>query len=746
LPKIDGSSRGASAPRTVLFFCVWALWLSSEYWAFGAYSYQRQQDSAEAHTAYYTALPGLIERGQVGYWHTLAGSGVEALANLRGDLLGVEAIFRVVRHWSAGAVLLWLQTVMAGCGAASLLRRHFGVQPRVALLAGAYYAMSPMYSAAYSGFAPWNGFYLPALPFALLALDWCLRSTYGLAVGAAIGALLAFGAPTASGLLVFPAIAGWLLVMAPSASRWRTMRLVLCCAIGFVVVKAPVLVSLATVVQDSQRVMRAGVAPATTVLGLGAGESLELLLASIGPIVLLVMVRRRELGWRVIFSAFAMIAVLYFIGLATRRDPWNIEVRAYLAGIVGLTWPLVLWLLVRRRDPHGDQRIDRTLMALLAIAGLVLVEPVLNRAIAAGGGAVGSYHWGRFATLFAPLVCTVAAALQLNAWRPSRQKVIAVTTVLALLLAYVSVRINMAREHERRRGSHHVGLLAHPTLQALARRTRGEAPFRVATFADRNANFGGQHPGFAWAHGLETADLYLNVYPLRYHEFWSRVIAPTLERRPDIRAYFNNWGNMAYLFNPDAPLFGRLIAPPSPRAALPFDLDLLSLANVRYVISRVALNDPRLRLQPDDDAASSVPESVTLPRLFVYENTTALLRYFIASMGERLPVRVIECAADRIVLEAAAPSGGFLIASQSYSPYWRAEVNGAPVPVVPANDAFMGFDVQPGSSRITLTYRPPAAFGGRWQPLYQALLLMLIAAILVRIDLSSSRRSLRHHA
>ncbi len=32
---------------------------------------------------------------------------------------------------------------------------------------------------------------------------------------------------------------------------------------------------------------------------------------------------------------------------------------------------------------------------------------------------------------------------------------------------------------------------------------------RIVTLADRNEALAGQHPGFAWAHGLETADGYL---------------------------------------------------------------------------------------------------------------------------------------------------------------------------------------------------------------------------------------------
>lgn len=782
----------------VLCFCLWGGWLSAEYWAFHAWSYQRQHDAAEANTAFYTALPELSARGLTGLWHPLAGAGVDALANLKGDIVGVEWLFRVAPAWAASGILLWLQTWLAGVGAFVLLRRHFAVGIRVALLGGAYYALLPAANLAYSGFAPWHGWYLPGLPFALVALAACTHVWWGPAGAVATGVVLAIGAPTASGLPVLPVIAWWLLAVAPSRGRRGAALAACACAAGFLIVKAPVIVALATAVDESHRVIRAGIPfGASSVPGallLSLRESFAVLRDSIWPLALALSVRGVA-GRRADRYLFAILlgSLLVAVDEPTRRVALMfgrpvLTAIGYFEAAAGLLWPTVLILVARRNA--GDAITERILIAIAAIGYWVAAEPLVRWVVAPYSEAVASYQWNRFA-LFVPWLSTAVAALALNRfWIVGNgDRVRPRWLVIALLVT--SVGINLLRERERELGSHHTALLAHPVLEAMATATRGEPPFRVATFADANERFGGQHPAFAWAHGIETADLYLQAYPLRYHHFWSAVAAPALAQRPDLRVYFDQWGNRAYLFNPDAPPFFQT-ARTVRGSGVPFNLDLLSLANVRFVITRVALADARLRLRwgspgtPMAVPAWTTVRSPVLPiplrsyKLFVYENMDALPRFFVvhqwqavrdggtalsamASVGAaalartayvetedaildappaatpRTPVvRMLGYAADAMTLETDTTHRGVLVITQSYSRYWMAEINGVPARVFPVDHAFQGLVVPAGTSRVLLRYQPPAAIVVRWQRIAYGGLLG-VAGILIVIQLLRCR-------
>src|SRR5512147_1338618 len=99
-----------------LALLAWSAWLACDYLAFGRASYVRQHDAAEVNTAYYTALPILAQHDLLGYRDALAGTGVDALANLKGDIPLVEGLFRYAPHWSNSGVLLICQTFLAGIG------------------------------------------------------------------------------------------------------------------------------------------------------------------------------------------------------------------------------------------------------------------------------------------------------------------------------------------------------------------------------------------------------------------------------------------------------------------------------------------------------------------------------------------------------------------------------------------------------------------------------------------------------
>ena len=71
-----------------------------------------------------------------------------------------------------------------------------------------------------------------------------------------------------------------------------------------------------------------------------------------------------------------------------------------------------------------------------------------------------------------------------------------------------------------------------------------------------------------------------------------------------------------------------------------------------------------------------------------------------------------ERRADRLVADVEASAAGHLVVAEAYQEGWRATVDGAATPVMPANVLFRAVVVPPGSHRLELRYRPPAVFWG----------------------------------
>ena len=86
-------------------------------------------------------------------------------------------------------------------------------------------------------------------------------------------------------------------------------------------------------------------------------------------------------------------------------------------------------------------------------------------------------------------------------------------------------------------------------------------------------------------------------------------------------------------------------------------------------------------------------------------------------------------SSDEIEVKAVVPAPGFIRVLESYDPGWKATVNGAAVPVVPANEFEMAVPVQDGSSVVRVRYETPGrAMGTGLSLLSLALLGALVAS------------------
>lgn len=192
-----------------------------------------------------------------------------------------------------------------------------------------------------------------------------------------------------------------------------------------------------------------------------------------------------------------------------------------------------------------------------------------------------------------------------------------------------------------------------------------------------------------------------------------------------------------------------------------FNLPLLSLANVKYLVSFKPLprDDLETILQPRQRSWELTmlgklklalrynfgPEN----KYYIYRNPDVLPRFFftpkvrlfqnhdemlkaMAGAGldelrhnaflvwphnaERPPPKpgnksanfsLVSYQSDTIILDVETDGRSFLVATNSYSPYWKAYVNGVETEILPAYHAFWGIEVGRGRHRVEWRYEPP---------------------------------------
>jgi hypothetical protein len=146
------------------------------------------------------------------------------------------------------------------------------------------------------------------------------------------------------------------------------------------------------------------------------------------------------------------------------------------------------------------------------------------------------------------------------------------------------------------------------------KRTEHE-PFRVASVLPLQ-------PAYAYGQGLETADGWSNLFPLAYRELWLRVLAPLFEHLPRNRQIFDPPDGRPqdhYVFlgaDLITPGIGRL-PDEDPKIAIRdgfdisrrFNLDLLRMLNVTYLLSEYPLTAPGLELVHAPSEAPRWPQS-----------------------------------------------------------------------------------------------------------------------------------------
>lgn len=625
-------------------------------------------------------LPARISAARDGFswWYAHGVCGADSLA---AALIGHldDPLFLVLPGWLAYGLLMWAVRFLAGWSAFRLLRDDLRLDPLPSFCGGILYALFPQtaYNYHWNGFSLVEGPFLAVIPLSLWALHRAdrLRPLAGTACAAGLGVLYALSSSYALTAFFLPGVFLWCLCVAP-LSPGNRWRLPAAFALGWLVGASPFIWAGLLNAPLSHRAAWPAFRP---IPGGGRDRSafaLGLLRDNAAPLAVAIIAAVRARDRRLAVPAgFVIFSVLFILVYRS--------IRALLLPHLGFL---------------SGVQFDR----------LYLLIPFFS----AVAGSAGLHLIGRGEAGLPPLLRRVAAFL------------------LAGLVVAQSASICRGVLRERRAGSTFAALYLRPEIRRLAQARGARAPFRVATVA--GSLF---HPSCAWAYGLESADGYLTLYPKRYHDFWGQVIAPLADSDEARRDYFHSWGSRAYLFDPT----GGFPAGGTVPFRDYYDLDLLSLANVRYVISPVAIEDDDLVPLPRD-VEDGTP-------LRVYENRLALPRFFLARNVEVCggsedllravreagrdtlvstafvergacpglmgggggEVEVLRCVADRIDLRTTAGAPSLLVILNCFSPFWTARVDGAPARVIPVDHAFQGVAVGAGTHEVTLEYAPPYA-------------------------------------
>ena len=165
---------------------------------------------------------------------------------------------------------------------------------------------------------------------------------------------------------------------------------------------------------------------------------------------------------------------------------------------------------------------------------------------------------------------------------------------------------------------------------------------------------------------------------------------------------------------------------------------LADLLGLRWIATPVPIErlDPRLLAEP-------LPLLARTETAFVYENPGALPRLSLATSWKALDVEAVleggawpavdrrttvlleapppfeppsearpgrvRILAERnaeLLAEVEAPDGGFLVLHDAWHPWWRAERNGEPVPILRADLLFRAVAVPPGRHEVRFVFRP----------------------------------------
>lgn len=658
---------------------LWVLLFTVEFWILGPYSFIAWDSEGNFSLAFYNYLTRQHPGGV--FAHAVAG-GQDTYSMYAGRQLFQPEVFLsgFAPPWIV-VLVHKLMVVCAGLGGGYLLARDVGkAKPAASFAAAALFTYSHLYllnvSTSFSG----AGF--AAIPLGLWIMVAQPRPRHHVWAVFAIGALLA----TTDPVHTYPALATALigLLVLAEIRDWRRIAFAMTVFVVMAVVNwAEVLYGLAVMAAHTHRGF--GLSSATRGIGDILAVAFGTLPAAAWPILV-----PMALAWVVLLVKdirFALVSAFAVAG----------AVGAYVAA------ELIPWEKVGLTHVKGLEH------AYMLLGCLVIAVPVVARGLSAGFGRT-------------PVMLALAMALAVASW-----------TKLS----------NAAQMLWFGGQSNYFGYTA-----LLDPSWRPREPFRVVTLFDTPP------PNvIAGLYGLEAFDGGVNLNPWKWQEYWFEIVRrnPAYLRATRTRIEWAAWDGGQYHLDRH------------------LRVDLLEAANVRFVLSALPLapsDEYRAVYAPEAADIARLPQTAfpslaefiryrfkrifDTGQLFVYELRDALPRAYGATrivtvadgagmdavaeraadilgraavveggQADALPsefaeLRVAEMAeiVDGYEVRVDAEAGGVLVLNAYHLPYWRAEIDGNPARVVPANGVHMAVAVPPGARVVRFLYQRPTLLGG----------------------------------
>lgn len=684
--------------RKLLFFAFLALWLSLEYVLLGPFSYIPIFDNADS---YFPEFLALRHETGIQLWYRFIGGGVDRLSQEMSYLNIFQMVSHFIPVWLTYQFYVFQHYFLSSYFTYRLCRKQLNLSETASVIAGVIYA-----------------FYRPeTMILILVGIDLfplillCFDSIYEKSKDSVLASLwtIPLGILTAATAVVsvgtpfmLAAIPLWV-VFVRRQYDLRALFLYLLLVFTVVLCQFQVIWSLILNGAFSQRIEAGYIMPKFT-----------------------------KVNWD-----FFMDALL--------RIKWSL----------GKYLPLFLTALAILYSRFKDRNFNRIFSLLLLTAFSAVVVIFIKVPAMKYLGVFSGFNFDRIYVV-TPLFYAICSAyafeylpkefsLGSRRWHASKVLV----TLVAIVIFAQSLRIKKDNFMVWLRSGNYVSSYFSPKMLKLVQENKGPEPFRVATVSSAIL------PDYANTYGLETADGYPPIYSGRYYRFWGKVIEPLMNKDPYYKRYFTEWGTRIYLF------------PPENRPTLivfkdNYSLNLLSLANTKYLISRSKLEDRNLVAVSEIEKpfySLSTREMVKVrlrenfngnDYFYIYENKTVFPRFFLANkakvfsdhhqllqaMGDaslqdlrqfvftekgflssfgpynlnvnHSNIKVLNYSSDHISLEVDADGSGILVVSNTYSPFWKVTIDDQEGKIFPVYDAFWGVQLRQGKKqKIKFYYAPP---------------------------------------
>jgi len=736
----------------IVMMAIWLAWISLPYLGLGRLAFIYNIDVADCIYPQIAAIVDMLKHGRLSLWNPSLGTGADTLGNFNSPIFLVLGLL-AAPPWLAFYFIIMGVHALALIGM-YLLCTKLGVWPALAAFGAFLYSQELFWG--YNQYVFPVGLILGAAP---LMAAWLLRVhrlSWGTAgVSVAMGLIIAFGGHYTWSVFVFVAIAALVFIFAERRFGIWIAHLAIIGAVCFAVQLPFFLANLAT-------------APFSSRVFGGAYYAYESLRFD------------WSLFWPPDRSDITDIYTAYCLILAFALITFYLPARALIVALFysasnALTWVLpymLAWLSVGGFHTYPDGSMGGPyafrfflILPLAAILALVLAIDHPWRLLR--GSAKNSFVGPPLPILVLCVILTIQPILSFGYAGANADHAQAYDRAI---ISYQAARegLNFFTDYEQ------------PALKQLAQARPDQHAYRVATVAF-NGPIPPYHPPYRWeqaptpslygpfqtAYGFETADGYASNLVGRYERYWHKMILGN----ENYAAKFTNpdwaYGPKLYLFEPIGAqrrkAFGCMEIPTGWRFSDVYDLGMLSLANVEYVVSAFPLDEARFTLLPSsvrerqeqlvcantetkvramrEDAIPPLPIYIyhnedAAPRVFapnrveVLKDTDSILNSMygrgIASLrdaaivdandikaaGITLPaaqsIKIIDMALadDRATITVDTATGGLLVVANAYTPFWKATVDGSSAPIIPAYYAFQGIVVPPGSKVVKLRYCP----------------------------------------